>query len=247
MRFFKDLAAGVPGRDVIPPFPPRTRPGARGLRGLSGPSARWFGALGEEQTPVLIPGIPRAISGPSPDPGTFRKLRISTGSRGTDETLDAMADMSLEAAEDPYFVSYFREVVKDCPARDYYCIAQTLLDWSKSNIKYVNDSLTCELVQSPGYLSFVSGRGDCDCLSCQLAAAFLACGLGAGYKAIATNANNPSEFSHVFALAGIPTPSGVRWLAADAVMDPMGPAILGQEPPESAYVMRPNVKIIASP
>lgn len=212
--------------------------------GLSG---RWFGALGEEQAPVLIPGIPRPISGPRLDPSAFRKIQIEKGKRGTDETLDEMAVMSLEAAEDPYFVSYFREEVKDCPARDYYCIAQTLLTWAKTNIKYVNDSLTCEIVQHPGFLAFVSPRGDCDCISCFLTGAFMACGLGGGYKAIATNPNNPTEYSHVFALAGIPTPSGVRWLAADAVMNPGGPAILGQEPPESAYVMRPNVMIVASP
>lgn len=204
-----------------------------------------FSPLQAPESGVLIPGIPRPVSGPVADPSTFRRLQISTGARGTTETLRAMADLIVEASQDPYFVQFTRNIVRSCASKDYLCEADALLQYVKQNVTYRQDPLLMEWVQSPGWTMFVERQGDCDDSSSLLAAMDLAAGHGAELVAVATERSNPSEYTHVFTRVGLRTPGGgVEWLGQDAVPTP---ARLGWEVPRSMWVMAPNVLTIASP
>lgn len=226
-----DRWLGVPGE----------RPGAgvtglvSGGRGLG----RVVGLSSFDQGPMVkIDGIPRPVSAPVANESTFRILQIPQGKRGTDETLQAMAELAIEASQDPYFIEFIRAIVRDCPARDEECILATLLRWTVDNIKYVYDPKFLEYVRSPGWLAFVSGEGDCDCGAVFVVAALLALGLSGGFKAVAVDLEMADEFSHVFPWGTIKG----RRVALDWVMRP---ARLGQEPPEREYLMPANVLQVA--
>jgi len=216
------------------------------LHGVPGGTGRRPGGLGrvvglssfDQATPVKIDGIPRPVSAPAADPATFRRVKIAHGKRGTDETLNAMAELAIEASQDPYFVEFARSIVRDCPSRDEECVLTTVLEWAAEHIKYNFDPMFMEWVQSPGWLAFVSGEGDCDDLSCFIVAVLLALGRSAGFKAVAVERGKPDEYSHVFAWGVV----NGRKVALDAVMRPPR---LGQEPPASAYVMEPNLLAVA--
>lgn len=204
-----------------------------------------FPPLREPESGVLIPGIPRPVSGPVADPSTFRRIRIPTGSRGTTETLQVMADLIVEASQNLYFVQCVRGIIRSCASKDYRCEADAILQYVKQNVKYRQDPLLMEWVQSPGWTLFCEGQADCDDSSSLLAAMDLAAGHGAELVAVATERSNPSEYTHVFARVGLRTPGGgVEWLGQDAVPTP---ARLGWEVPRSMWVMAPNVLTIASP
>lgn len=220
-------------RDVLYPVLDRmSAPVApRGLHGMA--------AIGEEPRTAQIQGIARPVSGPAPNPETFKRVRISDGKRGTDETLAVMSDLAVEASQDPYFVAFARGVVRECGSRDHACEAEAILRWVKENVRYRSDALYMEYVSSPGWIAFVDGQEDCDGMATLIAAMALAVGLRAKFRAVALNRANPTEFTHVFPMIEVP---GRGWLAADAVPPR---AVLGWEPPREMWVMPANDLLVS--
>lgn len=191
-------------------------------------------ALGEEPRTAQIPGFARPVSGPTPNPDTFRQVKLSPGARGTTETLRVMADLAVEASQDPYFVQFARGVVRECGSRDHLCEANAILNWVKSNVTYRYDSRYLEYVSSPAWTAFVDGVEDCDGQATLIAAMALSVGLEAMFRAVALDRSQPDEFSHVYCMIGVP---GRGFLGADSIVpEPK----LGWEPPRELWVMAPN-------
>ena len=228
---------GVPGADSSH-LPPRASSGSgtpsiyaramSGMRGIGAPLA-----LGELPEVVSIPGVPQPVSAPAPDPSTFRVVGIPLGQRGTEATLQAVGDLAWEAARDPFFVQFSQGVTRACAARDYDCIRSSIYDFVVQNVKYANDSSAVEQVQSPGWLMFVSGQGDCDCTSALICAMLISNGLEASLRAVWLDPNNPTEATHVFPMGKHSNEDA--WVPMDTVA---GRGV-GFQPPESSWVRDP--------
>jgi hypothetical protein len=203
-----------------------------GLRGMA--------AIGDEPRTAVIQGISQPVSGPTPNPATFRRMRISPGSRGTNETLEKMAELAVEGSTDPWFVAFARGEVRECGSRDHLCEAAALLRWVKGHVPYRHDPQFMEWIQSPGWTAFVEGQGDCDDFAILIAAMALSVGLQAKFRAVALNKQNPTEYTHVYPMIEVP---GKGWLAADAVPPT---AKLGWEPPKEMWVMEPNDLVVSA-
>jgi len=131
------------------------------------------------------------------------------GVRFTEKTLSEMRKFVRDFQHDPGIVAAARNIVSSCPVKDYYCEAETLYRWFKSNMHYIRDPQNCEWVQSP-VVTLREGFADCDCGAVALGALFGAIGLPSGFEAIKV-ASIPHEFSHVYPI--VKTPRG--WRAAD--------------------------------
>ena len=211
-------------------------------RAYGGPMLRGLGrlaALGEEPRTASLPGFARPVSGPVPNPDTFRRIKIAEGARGTTQTLEQMAELAVEASQDPYFVQFARGVVRECGGRDHVCEARAILEWAKREITYRHDPALMEYLQSPAWTAFVDGAGDCDDGSSLISAMALSVGLGTMFRAVALNKANPKEFTHVYPMIKIP---GRGWFAADFVPPTVQ---LGWEPPKELWVMAPNELVMS--
>lgn len=197
---------------------------------------------------VSLQGIPNPVSAPRPNPATFRRVKIPKGSRGTTATLKIMADLAREAASDPYFIMEARSIVRGNGSKNYEQDARSIMDYVKRSVDYRPDPIAdgmVDWVQSPGWTLWVDGQGDCDDTTTLVAGLNMAAGLGAMEKAVRLNPQDPSSFSHVYALAGFRDPrSGqVVWLAQDTVPDP----VLGWEPGPEEQVGPPNTELVSWP
>jgi len=198
----------------------------RGLAGSGPPgSLLWTPPL------VKINGIPSPISAPAPNPATWRRIPIASGSLGTSDTLRAMAGLAIEAVTDPWFVNEARSVVRGIPSKDYKQEADAMLQFAKEQVDYREDPIAPGLVNwipSPGYLLGVDNQTNCAGLTVLLCALDLAIGKMCLERAVAVDPDFPGIYSHVFPVVYI---GGVPY-AQDAVPTP---ARLGWEPPESEW------------
>jgi hypothetical protein len=149
------------------------------------------------------------------------------GVRFTEKTLSEMKKFVFNFQHNPSIVKVARSIIASCPNKDYYCEAETIFRWVKSNIHYVRDPNNCEWVQSP-LVSLQQGFCDCDCGATLLDSLYGAIGLATGFEAIKADASHPDEFSHVYAV--VKTPRG--WRAADWTV------------PESFFGWRPTRGVI---
>lgn len=222
-RSLSDYAVGMPGEPARPSIYAR----AVGMGSVGRPLA-----LGETGPQVSIPGIPNAVSAPSPDSSTYRKIRIPTQAAGTWATLKAMGDLAVEGSQDAHFVAFVRGIIRDCGARDAKCIMSTIFDFVRENCPYRNDPTFMEFVQSPGWTLFVDGQADCDDQSTLIAAMALTTGAFSGVAFRATYLETADEASHVYSM--VRPPNG-DWTA----MDTVGFDSPGQEPPQALWKRKP--------
>lgn len=168
MSLFEKLL-DVPGA-VFPPYPsprpPRAAP-APGASGLLVPGMGSFdwkatGLSSFDQGPLVkVAGIPRPTGRAPVNKDICYRIQIPRGARGTTATLEKMADMAVEASQDPGFVQIARGIVRGCPPRDHVCEGTTIMEHVHEVVPYLNDPAYAEYVQSPGWTYCVEGRGDC--------------------------------------------------------------------------------------
>ena len=156
---------------------------------------------------------------------------ISYGKKGTKQTIQEMARLARLAGFDPQWVMFWRGQVADLPSKDYKAEAQRIFDLVKQHVRYVRDPNGLELVQDPRSVFFRDGSGDCDEHCSTIMAAAIALGFDAAARTVGADANRPDEFSHVYAMLGIPDssqPDGTAWYAADTTQ---ANSYLGWNPP----------------
>lgn len=136
------------------------------------------------------------------------------GERGTAQTIHLMRRLIDQALNDPQFVRFAIDLVRNVPAYDDYGEVFSLFTWVQGHIRYTKDPVTKEKLTPP--MEFLKLRaGDCDDIAMLLGALAIALGYPARLVTVAANPDYPQEFSHVYTEVEVPAGSG-RWVAVDA-------------------------------
>jgi len=124
-----------------------------------------------------------------------------------------MVDFVRRGQRKPEIVKVAREIVINCPPKDYYCEAETIFQWIKDNIRYTRDPLNAEWLQEPD-VTLREGQADCDCSAVLMASLCAAIGMQTGFETVRADPAHPDEYVHVYAI--VRTNRG--WRAADTTM-----------------------------
>jgi hypothetical protein len=163
-------------------------------------------------------------------------VEIPGGEAGTVETLRIMKKLALGkwGKNNPEVVELSRMVVSDVspgPSKDYRAMAKRILEFVKENVAYRLDPSGLEYVCTPWYTLLVSGYEDCESSATAIAAMSIALGFRAAFRTVKGDSSRPEQWSHVYALIGIPGKKGSTvWLTADATQQE---SFLGWDPPEA--------------
>ena len=76
-------------------------------------------------------------------------LEIPRGDEGIAATVAEISDVASSASLDYDLIEKARYITRDVPPKDKTGEANALFWWVKSNIKFVDDPVLAELVQSP--------------------------------------------------------------------------------------------------
>jgi Transglutaminase-like superfamily len=124
-------------------------------------------------------------------------LSIRSGDAGVTDTLKLMAQIARQYKADPFIRQTSARIVQTCPPKNDLCEVAALQSWVASNIRYTQDVLDVETIQTPDY-TLQEGYGDCDDQSVLLATLLMAVGIPAAYCALGTGGG---PFSHVMTVA----------------------------------------------
>lgn len=148
------------------------------------------------------------------------------GDAGTAQTIAVMRRLVDQALEDPAIVTKAIEIVRGVPPFDEMGEVRAVYDWVRRNIRYTKDPVTKEKLYPPAELLKIRA-GDCDDISSLINVFATALGYPSRWVTISTQADNPSEFTHVYSEVEVPPGSG-NWIALDAArLDSQ----FGEEPP----------------
>jgi transglutaminase-like putative cysteine protease len=167
----------------------------------------------------------------------IKYIKIPHGEEGTRATLKIMKELVLSpwGHRNPEVVWLARAIAEDVspgPTKDYRAQADALLQFMKQNVDYRLDPSGLEYVPTPWYTLLVSGKEDCDGHSTAIAALAMALGMRAGFRTVRGDPSRPDQWSHVYAVIGIPVKGGkTNWLTADSTQKE---SFLGWDPPEAA-------------
>lgn len=159
-------------------------------------------------------------------PGLGYKAPLANGEAGTAQTIAMMRRLVDQALDDPAIIRRAIEIVRGVPAFDDVGEVRAIFEWVHSHIRYTKDPLTKEKLYPPAELLKIRA-GDCDDVTNLICVFALALGYPCRYVTISTQADNPAEFTHIYASVEAPPGSG-NWIALDAArLD----SRFGEEPP----------------
>lgn len=202
---------------------------------------------GAKPRPSVPPAIQRVIEqragkagGHGPYKGMswgppIKYVEIPSGEAGTRATLKIMKQLVLSpwGHRNPEVVWLARQIVEEVspgPQKDYRAMAGAILDFMKQNVDYRLDPSGLEYVPTPWYTLLVTGREDCDGHATAAAALAMALGLKAGFRTVRGDPSRPDQWSHVYAVIGIPKKGKTEWLTVDSTQEE---SFLGWDPPEA--------------
>jgi transglutaminase-like putative cysteine protease len=178
-------------------------------------------------------------------------VRIPAGERGTVATLKVMKQLVLGpwGHRNPEVVNLARLIVEGTsrgPAKNYRAMAEKILAFMKTNVDYVLDPAGLEYVPTAWHTLLVSGKEDCDGHAVSIASLAMALGMKAGFRTVKGDPGRPEQWSHVYAVIGVPGKKGkVEWLTADSTQPE---SYLGWDPPEGklfgmkTWVIDPSIE-----
>jgi Transglutaminase-like superfamily len=155
------------------------------------------------------------------------RVPLADGYAGTEQTVKVMRRLIDQALNNPQFVRFAVDLVRNVPQYDDFGEVYALFSWVQQNIRYTKDPVTKEKLYPPMELLKIQA-GDCDDISMLLGALAIAVGYPARLVTVAANANYPDDFSHVYTEVEVPPGSG-KWIAVDAAR------------PSSAFGLAPAV------
>jgi hypothetical protein len=165
------------------------------------------------------------VSGES---GTLLGYRapLLEGAAGTAQTIRLMRRLIDQALNDPHFIRFSIDLVRNVPAYNEFGEVSALFSWVQDNIRYTKDPVTKEKLYPPQELLKIRA-GDCDDIAMLLGALAIALGYPARLVTVAADPSAPNEFSHVYTEVEAPAGSG-NWIAVDAARPNSS---LGLQPP----------------
>jgi transglutaminase-like putative cysteine protease len=145
------------------------------------------------------------------------------------ERVGILQDLTYKSVQDPEMRKLALRITQHCKARDGECEARAIYDWSKKNIRYTGDIGPhklgrggpvegVDLFQTAARTAEFRG-GDCDdhsVLNCTLA---LHNGLACKYRISSPTKKNNEDYSHIYAMAGLPKNSPNKWIALDTTLE----------------------------
>lgn len=161
-------------------------------------------------------------------------VRIPHGEAGTRATLKIMKQVVLGpwGHRNPEVVELARQVVSHVSPgaeKDYRAMVQAIFEFMRTNMNYRLDPAGLEYVPTPWYSLLVSGEDDCDGFSVSAVALGMALGLKGGFRTVKGDGDRPDQWSHVYAVIGIPERGKIVWLTVDGTQKE---AFVGWDPPE---------------
>lgn len=141
----------------------------------------------------LLPPQQAELSPEAIDP-QITMTHIPDGDDGIQATVEAICQIVDEYSIDWNIISLAREITSDIPERDDKGESDALFYFVKGYIKFVNDPLEAELLQSP-FVTLGARAGDCDDMIILLACLHKAIGNDVGYVTISQQ--NETEFVHI--------------------------------------------------
>lgn len=163
---------------------------------------------------------------------------IPGGYLGTAATIERMREFTTKYKRDFNIRKLAAKIIKNCPAKDYYCYAKALYEFCRDRIKYAYDPHMVELVESPLRV-LEAGIADCDSICVLLASLNESIGLKTRFRTIKADRKRPDDFSHVYCVVRVPQSRYSQthiagWIAEDATLpdkqfgwEPSGPQVLG--------------------
>lgn len=124
-------------------------------------------------------------------------LSIPSGDAGVTATLKLMANIARQYKVSPLLRQAATRIVSGAPAKDDMAEVAAVQNWVANNIRYTQDVLDVETLQTPDY-TLQEGTGDCDDQSILVATLLMAIGIPAAYCAVGVDGG---PFSHVMAVA----------------------------------------------
>lgn len=166
---------------------------------------------------------------------------ISSGEKGTKQTLEHMKRLVYEELKDKKYGAYIRgmaiKITGDdgCKTKEFKCEARALFNWVRDEIRWIRDTRGIETLQYP-HRTLAFKAGDCDDLSIILSALATSIGIPTRFRAIAANPGRKDSYSHVYVMMD---PMGIdKWIAADPTVKS---ASFGWESPVAYKVLDVDV------
>ncbi len=148
-------------------------------------------------------------------PSNHTREWMAGGGMETATTIRRMRDLVTQGKRDFRVRTFIgRNIINNCPAKDYYCYAEAAHNFCTTQIKYAFDPNGVELIESP-WKVIESGIADCDSIVILFATIVESLGMPARFVTIKADKSRPNDFSHVFAEVKIPRKG---WVAADCTM-----------------------------
>ena len=134
----------------------------------------------------------------------FERAPLPQGTRGTRQTVDAMTALARGGSSDPAIRNNALHALRTYGStpHDHVSEARALFAWVRDRVKYVQDPVSSEWVQSPR-ATLEAMAGDCDDMAVLLAAMLGAIGIPSKFRVVALDRSRPGEFSHVYTVAMI--------------------------------------------
>jgi len=139
----------------------------------------------------------------------FSVRDIPSGEAGTDITLRALGDLVNRSTRKPFIRLKALSILRSAglSGRDHYAAARALFYWVRSSIRYVNDPVNVETIQSPE-ITLKLSAGDCDDHSALVAALAMNIGIVPRFRVVGLSRQ---KFQHIYPELFI----GGKWVPAD--------------------------------
>jgi len=158
-----------------------------------------------------------------------KTLRHYRGKMPIRERMGILQDLTHKSVQDPEMRKLALRITQHCRARDGECESRAIYDWVKRNVRYTGDVGPhklgrhgpvegVDLFQSAARTVEFRG-GDCDdhsILNCTLA---LHNGMACKYRITSDTRKNAEDFSHIYAMVGLPKNSPRKWIAMDTTLE----------------------------
>lgn len=150
-------------------------------------------------------------------------ITIRGGRGGVADTLDLMVAWAREYCTDARVFDLARDIVRPLMSRDYLGEAAAIQDWVRNHVRYTQDILDVETLQTPPRtLDYM--QGDCDDQA--LLAGTMLRAVGHPVRFVAVAFEQAGDFEHVYCEFLY---ARRRWVALETTV----PCVLGHEPPTS--------------
>ena len=100
------------------------------------------------------------IHAPKTPPQLSSLHDIGEGATAVVNTVNVMVRIARQFKVDPRIQTLAREIIASVPQKNYYAEARAVQEWVRDNIRYTQDTVDVETLQTPDVTVYI-GQGDC--------------------------------------------------------------------------------------